>query len=590
MRDVSESEPFELRSRVVGALPIIDHILARLRVPRLLDQHVPATDRRLRLPYATSLGVMLKNVVLGKEPLYSLGEWARPYEPALLGLDDSMVKLLNDDRAGRALDVLFDADRASLMTAVVVSAINDFHIDLDEVHNDSTSITFSGQYALATGRRLRGKPALAITHGHNKDHRPDLKQLLWILTVSADGSVPVHYRLCDGNTNDDPTHIATWNTIRKLVGRADFLYVADCKLCTRENMDHIASQRGRFITVLPRSRKEDAWFRQHIQTHEMPWVEVVRRPNRRRRHGDDEVWQVVDSPVPSAEGYRIVWVWSNHLAQKQKHYRLAILQKAHDDIAELGERLRGKRCRLKNRVAVEEAVARTLEAAGAKRWASVDVIEETERSYKQTGPGRPGPNTPYTASDRRRFTLRWMPNSDAIAYDARSDGMYPLITNCTGLTGGDVLAKYKHQPYLEKRHEQLKSVCVVAPAFLKNEGRIEALMLLHFLALLVHALIERQIRKAMVAQDLAVLPLYPEERDCRAPTAARILELFGTVQRHELLRGGKVVQRFPPALTPLQVTVLGLLDIQADAYLGRPTTALPPETNSGDIAARMCGK
>jgi hypothetical protein len=36
---------------------------------------------------------------------------------------------------------------------------------------------------------------LAITFGHNKDHRPDLKQLLFILTVSEDGGVPLHYRL-----------------------------------------------------------------------------------------------------------------------------------------------------------------------------------------------------------------------------------------------------------------------------------------------------------------------------------------------------------------------------------------------------------
>jgi len=43
-----------------------------------------------------------------------------------------------------------------------------------------------------------------ITWGHSRDHRPHLKQLVWILTVAADGSVPIAYRLADGNTNDDP--------------------------------------------------------------------------------------------------------------------------------------------------------------------------------------------------------------------------------------------------------------------------------------------------------------------------------------------------------------------------------------------------
>jgi transposase len=40
-----------------------------------------------------------------------------------------------------------------------------------------------------------------ITYGFSKDHRPDLKQLLFILTTSADGGVPVQFRCANGNTN-----------------------------------------------------------------------------------------------------------------------------------------------------------------------------------------------------------------------------------------------------------------------------------------------------------------------------------------------------------------------------------------------------
>ena len=38
-----------------------------------------------------------------------------------------------------------------------------------------------------------------------------------------------------GNVTDDKTHIETWNTLQKITGRADFLYVADCKLCSNDN-------------------------------------------------------------------------------------------------------------------------------------------------------------------------------------------------------------------------------------------------------------------------------------------------------------------------------------------------------------------
>ncbi len=140
---------------------------------------------------------------------------------------------LTDDRIGRALDRLFDADRAALLTEVVVAMGRRFGVGFAQLHNDSTSIAFCGQYAHASGRRLRARRAPAITYGYSKDHRPDLKQLLFILTLDADGGVPVQFRCLDGNTSDSQTHIETWNTLRTVAARPDFLYVADSKLCAR---------------------------------------------------------------------------------------------------------------------------------------------------------------------------------------------------------------------------------------------------------------------------------------------------------------------------------------------------------------------
>ena len=70
--------------------------------------------------------------------------------------------------------------------------------------------------------------------------------------------------------------------------------------------------------------------------------------------------------------------------------------------------------------------------------------------------------------------------------------------------------------------------------FLKNEGRIEALFYLYFLVLLVQALIERELRRAMQREQLSALPLYPEERATRRPTAEQILRLFSHTTRSVL--------------------------------------------------------
>lgn len=73
--------------------------------------------------------------------------------------------------------------------------------------------------------------------------------------------------------------------------------------------------------------------------------------------------------------------------------------------------------------------------------------------------------------------------------------MFPLLTNDENLPAAGVLEKYKYQPQLEKRHEQLKTVRAVAPVLLKSVTRIEALLMVYFLALLIDALIEREMRR-----------------------------------------------------------------------------------------------
>lgn len=91
---------------------------------------------------------------------------------------------------------------------MVVAVGQRFNVSFARLHNDSTSVAFCGQYRAATGRRLRGRSVPAIIHGFSKDHRPDLKQPLCILSITADG-VPASLRSADGNIADALTHIAT---------------------------------------------------------------------------------------------------------------------------------------------------------------------------------------------------------------------------------------------------------------------------------------------------------------------------------------------------------------------------------------------
>jgi transposase len=515
---------FELVSQRVGAFPLVNHFLARAGLPALLERYLPSDDGRYRLEPATAVGLVVANLLLGREPLYGLGEWAARFDPVLLGLAPGEVELLNDDRVGRALERLFDADRASLLTELLLGVVAEFGVDTRELHNDSTSISVSGVYADAIGTPRGGKPTPVITFGHSKDHRPDLKQLVFILTVAADGAVPIAYRLADGNTTDDPTHVPTWDGLVALLGRADFLYVADSKLCSREAMGHIAAGGGRFVTVLPRSRGEDRWFRDWAQTHHPDWTEAGRSPGA-RADDPDQVYSTFPAPLPSAEGYRVIWVHSSAKAARDAASRQARIEAGAAAIDALAARLAGPKCRLKTRAAVEAEATALLDRAGAGRWVSYTLTETVEETYRQERRGRPGQNTRYRRHTRTRFSISWDTRLDVLAYDAATDGCFPLITNDTTLTDAQVLTGYRYQPHLERRHHLLKSVQQAAPVLLRSPARIEALFCCQFLALLLGALLEREIRTAMAAAHTRDIPLYPELRACTAPSAERLLEI-----------------------------------------------------------------
>jgi len=562
---VRDAGGFGLTSRTLGGLPIVDHVLGRLGLPGLLGAALGEVDGRTKLAPAAAIRLVITNLVLGREPLYALGEWAARYDPALLGLSAREAAAVNDDRVGRALDALFDADRASLLTAVLLAAISEFSIETTRLHNDSTSISVHGAYRDAGGTARRGKATPVITHGHSKDHRPDLKQLVWILTVSADGAVPITYRLADGNTVDDPTHVPTWDGLVALLGRVDFLYVADSKLCSRQAMGHIAGRGGRFVTVMPRSRKEDGAFRGWLQSHTPVWTEAARGPGLRLGE-PDEVYSTTPAPTPSAEGYRIVWVHSTAKAGRDAASRMARTEAGIAAIDALDAKLAGPRNRLKTRAAVEQAAAAALVDARAEKWVTCTINETTTKTYKQAGPGRPGATTNY----REVLTTRHTVNADIalerIAYDAASDGCFPLITCDRDLDDAAVLAAYRYQPNLERRHHLLKSVQDAAPILLHSAARIEALFCCQFLALLIAALIEREVRHGMTRAALDTIELYPELRDCKAPSTERILEIFATVARHQLHRDGTPVQTFQPELTTQQQQVLDLLGLPHRAY------------------------
>jgi transposase len=553
-----------LESLEVGAAPVVRRFLERLQFEPLLARHLPPATRRPEdIPTAVTLCILVTNLLLARRPLYALAEWLSRHVPEHLGLEPDQVELLQDDRLGRALDRLYHADRASMLTALIVHAVREFCIELGQMHNDTTTVTFSGVYRNQSPAAEQDRPP-RITFGFNKDHRPDLKQLVYSITVSADGAVPVHCKTYDGNQTDDQIHIETWSFLRDLVGHADFLYVADCKLCTRDNMGHIADRQGRFLTVLPGSRAEDGWFRGHLQGHELDWREVRREPNPRRQGDPDVVYDGVESPQRSQEGYRVLWYRSSQKRDEDRAQRQARLTRARAWLE--GLQAPGRRP-FRSYGKAYHAGQAVLEREQACRWLRVRVEAEVQEEYRQTRPGRPGPDTEYRRVEVLTYRVHFDEDGAAVAADALCDGLFPLVTNDEGLSLKEALAKYKYQPFVEKRHEQLKSVFGVAPVWLKSPRRVASLLWLYFVVELVQALVEREVRQQMRARGVRRLNLYPEGRGSAAPTAGLVFSVLEGHRRHRLLgASGESLRTFHDELPEAAAQVLELLGVEGTAY------------------------
>jgi transposase len=562
--DTARAAGRTLTSSRIAALPILERVLRRLRLEEILRESLPREDQRSRIPTTTGLLILVKNLLLSREPLYGVGEWAARHVPELLALTPAQLPALNDDRVGRCLDRLFDADVPTLTLAVATHAVREFAVALDELHNDSTTITFHGDYeGAAQEQTLRGQLRLAVTWGHNKDHRPDLKQLLYILTVTRDGAVPVQFRVQSGNTTDDRSHRATWEFLCQLTGRRDFLYVADCKLATAENMAHVHQHGGRFLSVLPRTRSEDAAFRAAVVAGRIAWRPIHDKFD---DAGDlVDQFSICEATAQSAEGYRLIWYHSVRKAELDAAARLKRIERAVQRLSELRRKLTSPRTRYRVKAKVAEAVEAVLRECDVTAWIMVEITERIEEKYRQERRGRPGQKTRYVKQESVRFDLTHRIDLERLDAEARCDGIFPLITNERTMSALELLLAYKQQPAIERRFEQLKTDFAVAPVYLKEASRIQAFLCVYFFVLLVEALLERELRLAMARAGIESLPLYPERRACRRPTARRVIDLFEDVQRHTLVVDEEPPVIFTTELTRVQRQLLRLLGM-SEAY------------------------
>jgi transposase len=525
--------------------------------PRIVRACLGSRHRGI-LDHAQTLAVFIQNIILSPAPLYRIAEWAHPIDPVALELTASEKRSLNDDRVARSLDALVTPRARTLFFRLAVHVIEQFELDTKRIHHDTTTVTFSGQY-----RTSNREPR--ITRGHNKDHRPDLKQLVFGLNITADGAVPISHDVFSGNRTDDTVHRSNVDQLRQILGRTDFVYVADSKVATQKNLAHIAKYGGKFVTILPRTRAEDKRFRKALREGApVRWRKLVELENNRRKSDTPDVYySTTGNPGETCEGYRIVWIRSSQKTERDALAREASLEKSEAEFFDLSTRLnRGK---LRKRPAIQKKVKEILAKHNCQQFLVVRIASQTQIETKRLRRGRPRKGDPVKKIRTRVYHLEVSRNKEALRAEARTDGVFPLTTNQAKAPMKEILLIYKYQPYVEKRHALFKSELEVAPVYIKKPLRAVGLVHAVFLAMTLDALIERTVRQAMAHDGIKSLPILPEGRQTKTPTTARILEMFSDVCWYEFERGGETVT-FPIRVSQLQKQLLQLLDIDSSAY------------------------
>jgi transposase len=525
-------------TQIVGALPVLTEYMGRLHLAEHVNASVPWEGD---VPLGTLVEVMVLNRLLQPKALFRLGEWAQ--SAALTDYFGLQAGQLNDDRLGRALERLArHADR--VQAALVLTAIRRFQLDVTQIHYDITDVELFGAYEVTEGET---PPTPRPAYGRTKSGRKNVKQIQLGVNVTGDGGVPVAHLPLDGNAAESPTHLDNLRRLRTLLPRGELLYIADTKLDTPENLLTVAARGGQFLcggAFAPPLKELFLRHRRKLRRVDYYPKSQEKRPAEER--DEYRAFELTDRLEGDVDGravklkYRLIFVWSQAKARQEAATRERHVAKIRDAFEAVARNL--NRYSLKT----EEAIRRRLEAARAKYGEGELFHYELARD----GQGR--------------FALTWELDGKALDRWKRLEGAYVLKTNRSKQSSplAQTLAKYKEQSQVERRIHHLKGPLAVAPMFLKNPERIAGLLCILVWALMVLALMERQVRRGLKGKPL--YGLYPENRPSPAPTGPALLDCFRTLCIVIVIDHGRTSRRLAQP-TDIQRTLLRLLGIPPDA-------------------------
>jgi transposase len=527
--------------REVGPLLLAWHFICELDLVGTIDRALTQRGRQ-QLSVGEAAAALIASRLCSPSPLYDIAGWASG--AALQELFGIPAALLNDDRLGRALELLAVYSE-TLRGTLAARAIERFGVDSGRLHVDLTTLRVAGAY----------EHSALVAKGWGHDRRVE-RQVRALQATSADG-VSLYLRPEPGNAAEVSLIGQSLERLRELAGPAG-LIVCDSACGHPKTLCQIARADLQLIVPLRAPTGFRERFLADVGHRGLRAVRYVSQREQRlpaaqhtKYRGAIKDWEITDPETGQPLRLRVAYIHSSEEARETAAARERALTKAEEQLQRVKNGLGGRY--YKTRKQVESRIAQIITAS----------IEGLISTTTATRNGKP--------------TLTFKRNHQAIDLAARTDGIYALATNLhsTRLTAGQVLRLYKDQQIVERRHRDYKQTLKVRPIFLHNDDRVYALTSIVGIALLIFGLIETELRKALDQHHAELIPgLLPEGRAAK-PTGRNVLTVFqglGLTYTHH----GIQLDR----LTHTQRRVLELLDI----------TPPWPEQTPPPLTLTNCGK
>jgi transposase len=527
----------ELTHERVDDVPLLLSYLIQLRLPQVLDRHLPPHPLHQGLSNGWLLTVWIAYILSRADHRKSpVQEWADGLHHTLEALIGRPIRPVefSDDRLTLVLNRLSDPDAWQGLEADLWQTQCDVYAlpPVERVHLDATT---------SYGYRAVGDDGL-MQLGHSKDHRPDLPQIKRMAAVAQPGGLFLAGDIHPGDAADDPLYLPLYRRVRALLGRDGLLDVGDCKMAAPETRAAIAVAGDFYLTRLPLTGAVAAQF--------AAWVEAALTGAAAAK-----VVAIRSEEELIAEGYEFERPQCAVVEQAERTWteRVQVIRSeaaAKSQAAALERRLEQAEAAVRGLAPPPGPGRRQfttgweLERAAAAVLAEHDVAgllemswerQETSRT-KYIGRGRGGPNRPKTTEWDVRYQITAVRrNEPAIRHRVERLGWQVQVINppAERLSLEESLWTYRGGWCAERLFHLVKDEPLgIRPFDVRRDDQILGLTRLVTLALRVLTLFEVLVRRGPERSDEKLPGLYPGQAKqvTDRPTAKRVLGAISRVR------------------------------------------------------------